>query len=150
MGLASLGGRLLTGWLVDRFRGARVAFALLAIAAAGITVLARSRSFEASLLASLLIGFGLGGELDVTPFLLSRYFGLRAVSTLYGFAWTAMGMAGAVGPFLMGRAFDQSGSYDSVLQWLSVTTLAAGSLMLILPSYNLRTHRQPVAAGAVD
>jgi predicted MFS family arabinose efflux permease len=145
MGAASLVGRLLSGWLVDRFRGTHVSFALLTIAAVGILLLARSESFEASLAAAVLIGFGLGGELDVTPFLLSRYFGLRALSTLYGFAWTAMGIAGAIGPILMGRAFDRSGSYDSLLQWLAVTTLAAAALMLTLPRYRLRTHAQPVA-----
>jgi hypothetical protein len=26
---------------------------------------------------------------DVTPYLLSRYFGLRSFSTLYGLTWTA-------------------------------------------------------------
>ncbi len=138
MGVASVTGRLLTGWLVDRFRGTRVSFALLLVAATGIALLAWSRSFDSSLLAVVLIGFGLGGELDITPFLLSRYFGLRAVSTLYGFAWTAMGIAGAIGPFLMGRAFDRTGSYDSLLQWLALTTLGSGTLMLILPPYARR------------
>lgn len=147
MGAASLIGRLSSGWLVDRFRGTRVSFALLTIAAVGILLLARSRSSDASLLASVLIGFGLGGELDITPFLLSRYFGLRALSTLYGFAWTATGTAGAIGPLLMGRAFDRTGSYDSLLPWLAVTTLAAGALMLTLPQYRLRTHAQPAAAA---
>ena len=148
MGAASLIGRLSSGWLVDRFRGTRVSFALLTIAAVGILLLARSGSSGPSLLASVLIGFGLGGELDITPFLLSRYFGLRALSTLYGFAWTATGTAGAIGPLLMGRVFDRTGSYDSLLQWFAVTTLAAGALMLTLPQYRLRTHAQPVAASS--
>jgi predicted MFS family arabinose efflux permease len=148
MGMASVSGRLLTGWLLDRFRGTRVSFVLLLIAAAGIALLARSRALETSVSAVVMIGFGLGGELDVTPFLLSRYFGVRAVSTLYGFAWTAMGIAGAAGPFLMGRAFDRTGSYDGLLLWLALSTLAAGALMLILPTYTLRTQVQPGGAAA--
>jgi predicted MFS family arabinose efflux permease len=146
MGLASFAGRLLTGWTVDRFRATYVSFVLLVIAAAGITLLARSRSFEVGLAAAVLVGFGLGGELDITPFLLSRYFGLRAVSTLYGLAWSAMGIAGAIGPLLMGRAFDRAGSYDGLLQWLALATLTAGALMLTLPSYRLRTYIQPGSA----
>src|SRR5262245_25919391 len=144
MGGASLTGRLLTGWLMDRFRGTRVSFALLVIAAAGILLLSRPGSFSTGLAAVGLVGFGLGGELDVTPFLLSRYFGLRALSTLYGFAWTAMGIAGATGPILMGRAFDATGSYDRLLVQLAAGTFAAGTLMLTLPGYELRTHAQRV------
>jgi len=143
-------GRLMTGWLVDRFRGTYVSFVLLLIAAIGLALLAGSHVFGTSVAAILLIGFGVGGELDITPFLISRYFGLRAVSTLYGVAWTAMGVAAAVGPFLMGRAFDRSGTYDGVLAWLAVTTLAAGALMLILPPYNLPTREQRVPAPGAD
>jgi cyanate permease len=144
MGAASLTGRLLTGWLMDRFRGTRVSFALLLTASVGILLLSRPGTFSTGLVAVALVGFGLGGELDVTPFLLSRYFGLRALSTLYGFAWTAMGMAGATGPILMGRAFDATGSYDRLLVQLAAGTLAAGTLMLTLPRYELRIHAQPV------
>jgi predicted MFS family arabinose efflux permease len=146
MGVASLAGRLLTGLLVDRFRAPTVSSILLATAAGGITLLARSTSFEAGLSAVVLIGFGLGGELDITPFLLTRYFGLRAVSTLYGIAWTTMGLAGAIGPFLMGRAFDRTGSYDALLHWLALATVTAAALMLTLPVHTLRTRKQPVAA----
>ena len=35
-------------------------------------------------LAAALIGFGMDGEADATPYLLSRYFGLRSFSLLYG------------------------------------------------------------------
>ena len=58
----------------------------------------------------MLIGIGMGGEADITPYLLSRYFGLRSLSTLYGLTWSAYAVAGALGPVLMGRAFDLTGS----------------------------------------
>lgn len=52
----------------------------------------------------------MGGEADVTPYLLARYFGLRSFSTFYGFTWTAYALASAIGPVLMGRAFDATAS----------------------------------------
>jgi hypothetical protein len=82
-----------------------------------------------------LIGFGMGGEGDVTPYLLSRYFGLKSFSTLYGFTWTAYAIAGAVGPVVMGRAFDATGSYSALLVQLAAVTLVAGALLLLLPRY---------------
>ena len=77
----------------------------------------------------------MGGEADVTPYVLSRYFGLRSFSTLYGLTWTFYAVAGAVGPVLMGRAFDATGSYEALLVQLAAGTLVVAALMLMLPAY---------------
>ena len=90
MGAASLIGRLVTGWLLDRFFAARVSSLLLATAALGIFVLSNAQSFLPGVIGAALIGFGMGGEADVTPYLLSRYFGLRSFSRLYGLTWTRL------------------------------------------------------------
>jgi MFS family permease len=135
MGGAILAGRLFTGLLLDRYFAPRVAVCLFAISALGTFLLAGARSFPVGVGAAALIGFGMGGEGDVTPYLLSRYFGLKSFSTLYGFTWTAYAIAGAVGPVIMGRAFDATGSYRALLMQLAVATLAAASLMLLLPRY---------------
>lgn len=145
MGAAGLGGRLITGWLIDRFRATYVSAALLVLAAAGIFLLSSTASFTTALVAAAMIGFGMGGELDVTPFLLSRYFGLRSLSTLYGVAWMAMGGGAAIGSTVMGRAFDASGSYDRMLANLAAETLFVALLMLTLPAYRLLKSEQPVA-----
>jgi predicted MFS family arabinose efflux permease len=146
MGGAGLSGRLLTGWLLDRFRATYVSAALLTLAAAGILLLATAQAFEPALAAAVMIGFGMGGELDVTPFLLSRYFGLQSLSTLYGFAWTAMGAGAAAGSVMMGSAFDANGSYDRTLWQLAASTLLVAMLMLTLPTYGLLRDEQPVSA----
>jgi MFS family permease len=135
MGGASLVGRLLTGWLLDRFFAARVSFALLATAALGVFLLASAQSLPMGVLGAALIGFGMGGEADVTPYLLSRYFGLRSFSVLYGLTWTFYAVAGAVGPILMGKAFDVTGSYEALLVRLALGTLGVAALMLFLPRY---------------
>jgi cyanate permease len=135
MGGASLAGRLATGWLLDRFFAARVSFVLLAIAALGSFLLSGAGSFAAGLVAAALIGFGMGGQADVTPYVLARYFGLRAFSTLYGFTWTFYAFAGALGPVLMGQAFDATGSYERLLMLLALATLVVAALMLAMPAY---------------
>ena len=87
------------------------------------------------MLAAVLIGLGLGAEADITPYLLTRYFGLRSFSTLYGFTWTAYAIAGALGPMLMGRAFDATGSYATLLLILSAGTFVSAALYLLLRRY---------------
>lgn len=133
MGAASLLGRLSTGWFLDRYWAAYVSCTLLALAALGVLLLASAQTFGQGVVAASLIGFGMGGEADVTPYLLARYYGLRSFATLYGWTWTAYAIAGAVGPVLMGRAFDAQGSYSSLLTWMAAGTAITGVLMLTLP-----------------
>lgn len=149
LGLASFCGRLLTGYLLDRFFAPRVGLCLLVGTASGILLLAVARSAPQGLCAAALIGFGLGGEADVTPYLLTRYFGLRSFSTLYGFTWTAYAIAGAIGPVVMGRAFDATGSYATLLTLLAAATLVSASLFALLPRYPTLIET-PVCAAQPD
>ena len=135
LGGSSLLGRVIVGWLLDRFFGSRVAFVVNLISASGLFLLARASSFPAGCLAAALIGIGAGGEADITPYLLTRYFGLRAFSTLYGLTWTFYAAAGAIGPVILGRSFDATGSYASLLMILSASTAAVAALLLCLPRY---------------
>jgi len=64
------------------------------------------------------------------------YAASTSFSTLYGFTWSAYAVAGAVGPVIMGRAFDHTGSYDRLLMKLSVLTLGTAVLSRALPRYH--------------
>ncbi|MBZ5581401.1 MAG: MFS transporter [Acidobacteriia bacterium] len=135
LGLASFAGRLLTGALLDRFFGPRVGCCLLGASACGILLLARAATGAQGVAAAALIGIGVGAEADFTPYVLTRYFGLRSFSTLYGFTWTVYAVAGAIGPALMGKAFDATGSYASLLLALAGATAIAALLLNLLPRY---------------
>jgi MFS family permease len=135
LGGSSLLGRIVVGWLLDRFFGPRVAFVINLTTALGVFLLARANSFPAGCLAAALIGVGAGGEAATTPYLLTRYFGLRAFSTLYGLTWTFYAAAGAIGPVILGRAFDATGSYSSLLVILAAALGLAAATNLLLPRY---------------
>lgn len=135
LGGSSILGRIVVGWLLDRFFGGRVAFAITLSTAAGIFLLARANHFAAGCLAAAMIGIGAGGEAAITPYLLTRYFGIRAFSTLYGVTWTFYAAAAAIGPVMLGRAFDSTGSYVSLLIILAVALALAAAMNLLLPDY---------------
>jgi predicted MFS family arabinose efflux permease len=141
MALAAMAGRLVTGVLIDRTFAARVLVALMALAAAGAFLLSGARSFGASVFAATLVGFGTGGESDVVPYLLSRYFGLKSFSSIYGVAWLANALGGALGPIAMGRAYDASGTYGPILTAIAVVALGAAGLALALPRYAVSAAR---------
>jgi len=135
LGTSSLLARMVVGGLLDRFFAPYVSIAITLLTALGIFLLARAGSFPAGCLAASLIGIGAGGEAATTPYLLARYFGLRAFSTLYGLTWTFYAAAGAIGPVILGRAFDATGSYASLLVVLAAALACAAAMNLFLPSY---------------
>jgi MFS family permease len=135
LGGSSLLGRVVVGWLLDRFFGPRVALGINLLTALGVFFLARAGSFPAGYFAAALIGIGAGGEAATTPYLLTRYFGLRAFSTLYGLTWTFYAAAGAIGPVILGKAFDMTGSYAYLLGLLAAALAVAAAMNLFLPRY---------------
>jgi MFS family permease len=137
LGVANVLGRLATGWLLDRFPGPRVGFVLLTLASGGIWLLVHVASFAAGCIAAALLGLGAGGTSNTTPYLLTRYFGLRSFSTLYGLTWTFYAIAGGIGPVLMGHVYDRTGSYASTLTLFGFITLLGAVLMLFLPRYQM-------------
>ena len=76
MGAASLIGRLLTGWLLDRFVASRVSFMMLSLAARGHTAARRRAVCRRGVRRGDAHRLGMGGQADVTPDMLARYFGL--------------------------------------------------------------------------
>ena len=128
LGGSSLFGRIVVGWLLDRFFGARVALLVNLVTAAGVFLLARANNFSAGCVAAALIGIGAGGEAAITPYLLTRYFGLRSFSTLYGLTWSFYAASAAVGPVILGRAFDSTGSYSSLLVALAAALAVAAAM----------------------
>ncbi len=135
LGGSSLAGRLILGWLLDYLEGSYIATFSLLAAGAGMFLLAHAASFHAASVAALIGGLGMGCELDLIPYMLKRYFGLRSFSTLYGLIYSVFAVAGATAPLLLGHIYDISGSYTGILSILSVVTMIVALSMLALPAY---------------
>ncbi|MGP0070576.1 MAG: MFS transporter [Bryobacteraceae bacterium] len=146
LGVLTLCGRLLTGVLLDRFFGSRVAGIFFGIAAVGVAILSQAREIGTAFLGAALIGLGMGAEADVMPYLISRYFGLASFSEIYGYAFTAYALAGALGPLLMGWSFDRFHSYSTVLVVLAAAMLTGAAVLASLPRYSAVAEEQIFAA----
>jgi MFS family permease len=137
IGASALIGRVLTGFFLDRFFGPRVSQWMLLMTVVGIGLLSVAHSLTSGLVAAFFIGFSMGSEGDITPYLLSRYFGLKRLSTLYAFTWTTYAIGGATGPLLVGKVFDALGSYRPVtIQLLALPAFIPCLLMFLLPRYH--------------
>jgi MFS family permease len=150
IGATGLAGRLITGLFLDRFFGPRVSQIMLVCTVAGIAILSISASLTSGIAAAALIGFSMGSEGDITPYLLSRYFGIERLSTLYALTWTTYAIGGATGPLVVGRVFDVAGSYPPIaIQLLAVPAAIPCLLLFLLPRYgNIpeRGHSEDISA----
>jgi MFS family permease len=119
---------------------------MLLLTVVGILLLSVASSLTAGLIAAGFIGFSMGSEGDITPYLLGRYFGLKRFSTLYAVTWTTYAVGGATGPILVGRVFDRLGSYRPItIQLLALPALVPCLLMFALPRYKVQGAKtQPV------
>jgi cyanate permease len=140
VGAALLIGRVCIGYLLDYVFAPRIAAIFFGGAAVGIFLLWWGPA-PVAFAGGFLIGLGLGAEVDVIAYLTSRYFGLRAFGEIYSSAFAAFALAGALGPLVMGRAFDLTGSYRTPLMAFLVATLVATGLMTRLGPYRYRADR---------
>lgn len=137
IGAAVMIGRVGTGYLLDRTFAARLSSILFAVSGLGIALLLlgnRSAAFPAA----FLVGLGLGAEVDLIPYLASRYFGLRDFGKVYSSLFAAFALAGALGPLIMGAGYDRTGSYTAPLVGFCLAILLATVLMTRLGPYRFR------------
>lgn len=117
-------------------------------ASLGIALLFAGSSGKIALVAAFLVGLGFGAEADIIAYSLSRYFGLKAFGTAFGYAFGAFVLAGAVGTLLMGAGFDFTHSYTWPLGGFFVAMLVPVALMSRLGPYRYAApHDQETSSG---
>lgn len=133
-GLSAFGGRVIIGWLIDRFFARDVALVFFLLSAIGIALLNSDVPVWLLFIAAVLVGGGLGAEVDLLAYLASRYFGLRCFSEIFGVLFGAILVSIGVGPVVFGLVYDQTHSYSSVM-WagLVLCVLAVFVMMLLRP-----------------
>jgi MFS family permease len=134
-------GRVGCGYLLDRFFAPRVAALLFAAVAIGIAFLGLGHAFWSACIAALLVGLGVGAEVDIIAFLTSRYFGLRSYGVIFGWIWAVFGVSGGLGAYLMGFGFDKTASYVVPLIGFFCAAGLATLLVLSLGPYRYRVGR---------
>ena len=133
IGPAMIVGRLGTGLLFDILPArlvAACAFALPALACLWLWQLPLDAT-SASILA-VLIGIGMGSEVDVVAYLSSRYFDTRHYGLVFGILISLYGAAIGTSAWLVGRAFDAYGTYDPALMILVAGIAIAVALVVSL------------------
>jgi MFS family permease len=109
---ASIAGRVLMGWLADRYPKKYVMLFIYLLIAIAIPLLFLVEVPAAMYVFAVIFGIGLGGEYMIIPLMTAEIFGVRMLGRLMGAILAADGVAEAVSPWLIGRMRDATGSYS--------------------------------------
>jgi MFS family permease len=129
--VASLVGRLLMGWLADRFPKKYVMLLIYLLVAMAIPLLFFASSLPVLYLFAVLFGIGLGGDYMIIPLMAGELFGVRVLGRLMGIILTADGVAEALAPMIVGKMRDSSGAYTMGFALL-ICLAAVGALAVAL------------------
>jgi MFS family permease len=138
-GIALIFGRLAAGWCLDRFNGPVIAAVCFAIPIAGILMLAGAVGDPK--VGTALCGFGIGAEVDLMGFFLSRYCGIKAFGRIYGVCFAFFTLGNALGALAGGLSFDYLHSYTPAFVGFSAALLLACVLFLTLGAYPYPARR---------
>ncbi len=134
-GLALIAGRLVAGWMLDRLHAPTVAMFFFALPLIGIGLLLTTSDPVVGVPAAVLVGLGLGAEVDLIAYLQSRYLGMRAFGEIYGYLFAVFMLGSGLGPFVMGAGFQSLHSYRPALVVLALGLVVGCVLMQRLGRY---------------
>jgi len=141
-------GQLSYGYLMDRVRTPKMAVPFFLCALVGATILHREAVMSALVPGAVLMGIGQGAELGLAAYLTSRYFGTRHMGEIYGLVYAGATIAAGVGPVLMARAYDYSGSYRPMLLASELALVAVVMIIMTLPRYVYPVSGQAASSTA--
>jgi sugar phosphate permease len=131
--VGSIAGRLLMGWLADRWPKKRVMLLIYLIVALTIPLLWAAPSPATLRIAALVFGIGLGGDYMIIPLMAAELFGLRRMGRVMGIVLTADGVAEAVAPMAVAALRDSSGSYGPGFVLLVALAALGAVAVALLP-----------------
>ena len=134
-GGAVVAGRLLVGYLVDKFWAPGVAALTMTLPVVGCWLLIDPQSYAASLSAAILIGLAAGAELDLMSYLVARYFGAQNYATIYSVMYMALAVCSGGAPILFAAVYDRFLSYDLSFSIALILFALGGLLMLCMGRY---------------
>jgi len=113
--IATSVGQFASGFLLDRVNSPRVGIPFVLSVLIGLLLVDHGSTPTATLCGVAFFGLGIGSEYSLMPYYISRYFGLRGFGQLYGGIYAFASIAGGLGPFVMGRVFEDTHSYRAAL-----------------------------------
>jgi OFA family oxalate/formate antiporter-like MFS transporter len=132
VGLTTVASRFLFGFLLDRFYAPTLAAIVFLAPALGHLLLAIDGSGMFVVAGAILLGVGLGAEVDALAYIAARAFGFRNFGKIFGLFFLGIGVGGGLAPVAIASLTEFLGGYGPALIMASaVATLSALLIFLV-------------------
>jgi predicted MFS family arabinose efflux permease len=148
-GMAGIAGKVITGWMLDRY-AARWVGGLTILAGAGTFVLLLLPGQTAAIVIAAMVinGYTAGSKLQIVGFLTAAYAGMRNFGTIFGVMASFIAGGSGLGPLVAGQIFDSTGTYMPFLWFGIAGTVVSAILLFGLGAYPV--WKKPEAEVAAD
>jgi sugar phosphate permease len=130
---SSIFGRLLMGWLADRYPKKYVMILIYALVAAAIPLLYAATTPGVIYIFAFFFGIALGGDYMIIPLMAAELFGVRVMGRVMGLVITADGLGEAFGPMLAAWLRDTTKSYANGFAALIILAVIGTIAVSLLP-----------------
>lgn len=130
LGISSIAGQLLIGWLMDRVAAGRVVAVMLTLVALACIAYTTSWATLSVIPCVTAIGFVVGAEMNILGYMIKRHFGERSFGKLYGVIFAVFACGGALGPQILALSRTHLDSYAPGL--LVIAGLSVGAALLFV------------------
>jgi MFS family permease len=136
----SLIGRLLMGFMADKFNRKYVMIIIYLLVGCSIPLLIIPDFQGKIYLFAFIFGIGLGGDYMIIPLMAGDLFGVNVLGRVMGIILVADGVAEATFPMLVGRLYDATGSYNTGFIVLICLALLGTIIVSFLPGTKKETN----------
>jgi predicted MFS family arabinose efflux permease len=132
--VAGLVGSFVVGAMLDRLRSRWATAAMYLLPAGALLLMGMASGLPMLVAAAVFMGMTTSVVVLLLPYLVTRFFGQRASAEILGLAFACSMTAIGCGPWLIGLAFDATGSYSApMMVAVAAALLAAASMATLSP-----------------
>jgi sugar phosphate permease len=131
---SSIVGRLLMGWLADRWAKKYVMLLIYVIVSVAVPLIFWSPTPTWLHFAAILFGIGLGGDYMIIPLMAAELYGVAVLGRVMGVVLTADGVAEALAPMAVATMRDRYASYERGFLLLMALAAIGWLAVLLLPA----------------
>ena len=140
---ASSVGRLLMGWLADRYPRKYVMLLIYTLVSLAIPLLYFTSTPGVIYLFAVIFGIALGGDYMIIPLMTADLFGLKVMGRIMGIIMTADGLAEAFSPWIVGNLYDLSKNYvNGFAALIGLAVIGAIAIALLPQKFTTKSTKE--------
>ena len=133
---SSLGGRVIVGYLADRFRKTRIMTFFYFLIGASVFLLVHAPTSVDLCTFAIIFGFSMGADYMLIPLVTAECFGTAALGKLLALIIMGYSIGQWAAPWLVGRIFDARHSYDLAWKIIATAGVLGAAAIYAIPSPN--------------